>query len=149
MNLDDDQEALANANRRLSHRRQHQKLLAIQGARRTAMDAFREAIKRGDMGSPLVPNELMQCGHCDCQLTDRTRSHIIGVCQRCLEELVAREEDYKRRRDAKLAKEASRAGWGAMGTIVPWVLLAMAGAMLLGWLGSNAAWAIGKWWGGA
>lgn len=112
--------------------------------------ARRRAIRRGDQGSPIEPitfGPLMQCGHCDVPLSDITRSHIIGVCQRCLEELVAREQDYKRRRDAKLAKEASRAGWGAMGTIVPWVLLAMAGAMLLGWLGSNAAWAIGKWWG--
>lgn len=108
--------------------------------------ARRRAIRRGDEGSPLTPNDFTQCLHCDAWLTDAARSPVMGKCQRCLEELVAREEDYKRRRDAKLAKEASRVGWGAMGTIVPWVLLAMAGAMLAAWLMNKVAWAIGQAW---
>lgn len=109
--------------------------------------ARRRAIRRGDMGSPIEPitfAPFAQCEHCDCNLTDATRSHIMGVCQRCLEELVSLNEQELRRREAKLAKEASRTGSTIVSTVIPWLLLACAGAVLVAWLGANAAWVMGK-----
>lgn len=128
--LDDSPERLAAANRALARRR---------------------ALRRGDQGSPecVLFAPLAECRHCDDPLYHENRSPVHGVCQRCLEETVAMEQEAKHRRDAKLAKEASRTGWGAMSVIIPWVAMAMGAAVLLAWLLDKAAWAIGKWWGGA
>lgn len=86
--LDDSPERLAAANAALARRR---------------------AIKRGDEGSPIRLPELCQCGHCHVRLTHEVRSHIMGVCRRCLEESLALQLEAKRRFEKSQAEYVAQA----------------------------------------